>query len=289
MTDGHGKQGRCHVGTGGGAAVSRPFGESMCAPMNERRSARNPLWAAYETIAMVIGLGALAAICLVWLPFAMLLHPLLPRRIGQPLGRAVISGGFRGYLALLTVLCASRFDLSELDRLRGQGPLIVAANHPSLLDAVMIVSRLPNAVCVMKASLLDNILFGSAARLAGYIRNDAPLEMILKAREELRRGAQLVIFPEGTRTTQFPVDACQPIIGLISGRAGVPVQSLLIEFSTPYLGKAWPLFRRPALPLSFRIRLGRRFPPPADIVAFSAELEACFRAELDMNPPPTVA
>lgn len=43
----------------------------------------------------------------------------------------------------------------------------------------MIVSRLPNAVCVMKASLMDNLPFGAAACLARYIRNDATLEMIL--------------------------------------------------------------------------------------------------------------
>jgi 1-acyl-sn-glycerol-3-phosphate acyltransferase len=257
--------------------------------MSERLRSRNPLWIAYEILAMLIGLGTLAAICLIWLPFAMLLQPLLPRRIGQPLGRAIISGGFRGYLFLLTLLCASRFDLSELDRLRDQGPLIVAANHPSLLDAVMIVSRLPNAVCVMKASLLDNILFGAAARLARYIRNDAPLEMILRARGELRQGAQLVIFPEGTRTTHFPIDACQQAVGLIAKRSDVPVQTLLIEFSTPYLGKAWPLLRPPVLPLTCRIRLGRRFSPPTDIPAFTAELEAYFRAEMGTNPPPTVA
>jgi 1-acyl-sn-glycerol-3-phosphate acyltransferase len=257
--------------------------------MSERLRSRNPLWIAYEILAMLIGLGTLAALCLVWLPFAMLLHPLLPRRVGQPLGRAIISAGSRGYLTLLTRLCASRFDLSELDRLRDQGPLIVAANHPSLLDALMIVSRLPNAVCVMKASLLDNILFGAAARLARYIRNDAPLEMILRARAELQHGAQLVIFPEGTRTTHFPVNACQPAVGLISRRAGVPVQTLLIECSTPYLGKAWPLFRPPVLPLSFRIRLGRRFPPPTDILAFTAELEAYFRAEMGTHPSPPTA
>jgi 1-acyl-sn-glycerol-3-phosphate acyltransferase len=255
--------------------------------MTDRLRLRSPLWVAYETLAMFIGLGALAAICLVWLPFAMLLHPLLPRRIGQPLGRAAISVGSRGYLTLLTLLCASRFDLSELDRLRDQGPLIIAANHPSLLDAVMIVSRLPNAVCVMKASLMDNILFGAAARLAHYIRNNAPLEMILRAREELRHGAQLVIFPEGTRTTHFPIDACQQAVGLIAKRSGVPVQTLLIECSTPYLGKAWPLLRRPELPLSFRIRLGRRFPPPTDIPAFTAEMEAYFRAEMGTIPPST--
>lgn len=250
---------------------------------------RTPLWGAYEAFAMIAGLGALAVLCLAWLPFAMLLTPLLPRRIGRPLGRVVISRGFRAYLRFLELACASRFDLAELDRLRDAGPLVVAANHPSLLDAVMIVSRLPNAVCVMKASLLDNILFGAAARLAGYIRNDAPLEMILGARGELERGAQVVIFPEGTRTSRFPIDRCQPAAGLMAQRAKVPVQTLLIDFSTPYLGKAWPLFRPPVLPLSCRIRLGRRFPPPNDAALFAAELEAYFSVEAPTYPASAAA
>ena len=74
--------------------------------------------------------------------------------------------GFRLYLGFLQLFCACRFDLAELDRLRYAGPLIVAANHPSLLDVVLIVSCLPNAVCVIKAALLDRLLFGAAARLA---------------------------------------------------------------------------------------------------------------------------
>ena len=251
--------------------------------MTDRRPGGNPLWAVYETIAMVIGLGTLALICLGWLPFALLLRPLLPRRWAQAIGRGFIANGFRCYLRILEICCACRFDLGELDRLRDEGPLIVAANHPSLLDAVMIVSRLPNAVCVMKASLMDNLLFGAAARLARYIRNDAPLAMILNARQALQDGARLVIFPEGTRTGNFPLDPCSPSTGLIANRARVPVQTVLIEFSTPYLGKAWPLFRRPQLPLTCRIRLGRRFAPPTDVQAFTGELEAYFRAELGDN------
>lgn len=247
----------------------------------------NPLRVAYEYFAMAIGLGSLAAVCLFWLPFAMLLYPLLPRRWGQPLGRWVIMAAFRGYLGFLGLFCACRFDLSDLDRLRDEGPLILVANHPSLLDAVMIVSRLPNAVCVMKAALMDNILFGSAARLARYIRNDAPLEMILGAREELRRGAQLVIFPEGSRTSNFPLDSCQPIAALIAGRTGVALQVLLIEFSSPYLGKHWPLFARPDLPLCFRVRRGRRFPATKDANALTAALDEYFRSELAPGGAPT--
>lgn len=257
--------------------------------MTDRRRAGNPLWVGYEALAMLVGLGSLALICLIWLPCALFFNILLPRRLGRPLGRRMISWGFRVYLRILTLFCACRFDLSEIDRLRDQGPLIVAANHPSLLDAVMIVSRLPNAVCVMKASLMDNLLFGAAARLACYIRNDRALEAILSARDELLDGAHLVIFPEGSRTLNFPFDASSPSIGLIASRSKVDVQTLLIEFSTPYLGKAWPLFRRPELPLTCRVRLGRRFAPPANIQAFPAELDAYFHSEFGQNFPSTVA
>jgi len=252
--------------------------------MSDQARAVSFWWISYEYLAMVIGLGSLAIICLGWLPFAMVLYPLLPRRIGKRWGRLMISGGFRMYLRILTLCCACRFDFSELDKLRDQGPLLLAANHPSLLDAVLIISRLPNAVCVMKAALMDNILFGAAARLARYIRNNAPLEMIINARDELADGAQLVIFPEGTRTSNFPLDPCTLSTGLISRRTAVPVQSLLIEFSTPYLGKAWPLFRRPVLPLSCTIRLGRCFPAPGNVECFTRELEAYFRSELKSAP-----
>lgn len=247
------------------------------------------LWGAYEKLAMCLGLGALAVVCLTWLPFAMVLGPLLPPRMGQSVGRHAICSGFRIYLAFLRVFCACRFELGGLEGLRRDGPMVLVANHPSLLDAVLVLSCLPNAVCVMKASLLDNILFGSAARMARYIRNDAPWKMLQNARRELADGAQLVIFPEGGRTRSFPLDRCMPSAGLIASRARVPVQTLLIEFSTPYLGKAWPLFRPPALPLRCRIRLGRRFPPPiGDIAGFTAELETYLRAELDASLRPSV-
>lgn len=247
-----------------------------------RRPPVHPLWALYEGLAMHIGLGSLALLCLMWLPFAMLLHPVLPRPWGKRLGRWVIMMGFRFYLLLLRTLCACRFDLRELDQLRGQGPLIIAANHPSLLDAVLIVSRLPDAICVMKASLINNPLFGSAARLARYIRNDGILKILTRSCDELATGTQLVLFPEGSRTRQFPVDPLQPTVGMIARRAGVPVQTVILDFSSPYLGKDWPLFRPPWLPLQVQARLGPRFEAPHDHQAFSRDLERYFRSEVHM-------
>ena len=56
--------------------------------------------------------------------------------------------------------------------------------------------------------------------------------------------------------------------------------AFLDELVSPSLA---PLFRRPQLPLSCRIRLGRRFEPPSNVQAFTAEIEAYFRAELGEN------
>jgi 1-acyl-sn-glycerol-3-phosphate acyltransferase len=233
----------------------------------------------YESIAMVVGLGSLGLLCLIWLPPAMVLQLLLPRRLGKAIGRRMISFGFRLYLQILGRFCACRLDLTELDHLRHEGPLILAANHPSLLDAVLIVSRLPNAICLMKASLMDNPLLGAAARLAGYVRNNGALPMIAQCREELGKGAQLVLFPEGSRTQRFPMDHFNPSVGLIARRSGVAVQTVFLEFSTPYLGKNWPLFRRPMLPLHCRARLGQRFEAKSNHTQFTDELEAYFRRE----------
>jgi len=232
-------------------------------------------------VRLYLGLVALGAICLTWTPLALLLYPLLPARAGRLLGRWVISRGFRMYLGGLSLMGACRFDLDEVDALRGSGPMILAPNHPCLLDALMIVSRLPDVACVMKAALIRNVFMGAGARMARYIRNEPLIAMIRGAVDSLHAGQHLLLFPEGTRSVRTPVSQFQKSLALIACRARVPVQTLIIETDSGYLRKGWPLFRRPAMPIHFRVRLGRRFPPPdGDIARYTAELEAWFAAEL---------
>lgn len=239
-----------------------------------------PIRTLYEYVLLYLGLGYLGAICLAWTPFAIVLHPLLPVRQGRRLGRLVIMAGFRSYLRFLTLIGACRFDLAALDGLRDEGPLILAPNHPSLLDAVMVISRLPNVACILKANLMDNVFLGAGARLARYIRNDSPLRMVMGANADLAAGSHVLIFPEGTRTVRRPVNPMTSSVGLISRRAKVPVQTIFIETASPYLCKGWPLFRKPDMPVTYRVRLGRRFDPPRDAQSFMRELEDYFAAEL---------
>jgi 1-acyl-sn-glycerol-3-phosphate acyltransferase len=230
----------------------------------------------YEYFALWFGLGLLGVISLTWSTLSVPLYYVLPKRWTVPLGRWAITTGFRIYLGALSLIGACRFDLSALDSLRAEGPLIIAPNHPCLLDAVMIISRLPNLACIMKVDIVDNAFLGAGARLAGYIRNDAQLSMIKQAVAELKSGSQLLIFPEGTRTTRWPVNACKGTTALIASRARVPIQTVFIETDSAYLGKGWPLFRRPPMPITYRIRLGRRFDPPEKAGTFTEELERYF-------------
>ena len=55
---------------------------------------------------------------------------------------------FRIYLGTLKVLGWVKLDLSQLKALKSQGPILVAPNHPCLLDAVLMLSYMPKAVCL---------------------------------------------------------------------------------------------------------------------------------------------
>jgi len=240
----------------------------------------------YEHTVLWLALGLLGVLSLAWSVLAVPLHYLLPRRWSRPLGRWVLTTGFRLYLGALALIGACRLDLRALDDLRTQGALVIAPNHPSLLDALLIVSRLPGLACIMKGDIVANPFLGAGARLAGYIRNDAPLAMVRQALAELKAGGQLLIFPEATRTSRWPIGPLTGAAALIARRAEVPVQTLLIEPDSAYLTKGWPLFRRPDLPIRFRIRLGRRFDPGQEAGDLTAALERYFRAELAHGPQP---
>jgi 1-acyl-sn-glycerol-3-phosphate acyltransferase len=223
----------------------------------------------------------LGLISLGWNLIAFVIYPLFPRRIGQRIGRGGIAYGYRFYWWCARLSGLMRIDARALQALRSEpGGLIIAANHPTMLDALLIVAQLPRSVCIMKASLMRNVFLGAGARLARYIRNDSPRKMIRHAVASLREGGQLVLFPEGTRTEGARLNCFRPGITVIAQRAGVPIQTVIIETDTPYLGKGWPLWRCPPLPIVFKLRLGQRFEPQDDAAHTLGELEAYFRKEL---------
>jgi 1-acyl-sn-glycerol-3-phosphate acyltransferase len=241
-----------------------------------------PLKIIYTYFAQYSSLSLLALICLTWSVFAIPLYFILPKHLGTAVGRRGIMTGFRLYAWSLSITGTYRLDLRAIDTLRGGPPLILAPNHPSLIDALLILTRHPNLVCVMKSELMRNVFLGSGSRLARYVPNDSPRQLVKESVAHLRAGAVLLLFPEGTRTTHDPINSfLVASVGLIAKHANVAVQTLLIETDSPFLSKGWSLFRRPTFPITYRVKLGKRFDAPTDVPAFTAELDRYYRSVLN--------
>jgi len=133
---------------------------------------------------------------------------------------------------------------------------------------------------------MRNPFLGAGARLARYIRNDSTHSMVRMAVEDLERGGQLVVFPEGTRTTAAPINPFRPGVTLIAKLARAPIQTVFIDTDSPYLGKGWPLWKLPPLPIVFTVRLGERFAPADDPNGLLAEIERTVAAGVKTRTAP---
>ena len=245
------------------------------------RPARHPAPGLRHRLLFALVIAQLGLVSLVWALVAPLLSLLLPRRTGERVGRRTISWMYRSGWRTAERLGMMEVDSSALDALRDEpGGLIVAANHPAMYDAVVVVARLPRGACIMKAELVRNVFLGGGARLAGYIRNDSGRGMVRDAVACLKEGGQLIMFPEGTRTVRPPINPFKPGMTLIAQLAQVPIQTVIIESDSPYLRKGWPLLRVPPAPVVIRVRLGRRFEPQTDHRSLLRVMEHYFAQEL---------
>ena len=156
---------------------------------------------------LLIHLGAMS---LTWNLVCFVLYPFLTREQGVVVGRAAISSVYRGFWRCAVWLGLMRIDFEALDALQRDAGLIIAANHPSMLDALLVIARVPRGICIMRSSLMQNPFLGAGARLARYIRNEPPRGMIRSCVQNLQDGGQLVWFPEGTRTVTPPVKRSAP-------------------------------------------------------------------------------
>jgi 1-acyl-sn-glycerol-3-phosphate acyltransferase len=206
---------------------------------------------------------------LLWLGLMLLLCnvaclPLLlaPRALRKPLVQALISAVFRVFLAGCTRCGLMQLDLRALDALNGGHSLLLVANHPSMIDVFLILSRVRRATCLMKASIGSNVFLGVGAYLAGYVSNRRTDRMLRDAVAAVRGGDMLLVFPEGTRTICQPVNPLKPGFALIAKRAQAPLQQILLRTNSPYLSKGWKIGRPPQFPVIYQARLGAVLPVP---------------------------
>jgi len=107
---------------------------------------------------------------------------------------------FKLFVKVITVVGCMRLKVENKEQLANLKSKVVIANHPSLLDVVILFSLVPNADCIVKGSLIENKFISLIVRNL-YIPNNVPFdEQLERARKSMEEGNNLIIFPEGTRS-----------------------------------------------------------------------------------------
>lgn len=114
--------------------------------------------------------------------------------------RMCVYWGFRFFVFLMEFLGVLSVNVKGQSKLSGRKNVFLLANHPSLIDVVVIGSLLPQLVCVTKGAVWRNPFTAGIMWGAGYINNDQPVEMINCSTAVLGNRGSLLLFPEGTRT-----------------------------------------------------------------------------------------
>ena len=218
------------------------------------------------TCFVLFGIGGLILGLLV-IPTIFLLPGPLRRR--QARIRGLVQRAFRIFVAIMSGGRGLSYEFLGQERLGRPGQLIIA-NHPTLIDVVLIVAFTPAPVCVVKEALFRNPFTRRVVRAAGYISNSPTDRMLEGASAALDAGNTLVMFPEGTRTRPG-----QPL-AFHRGAASVAIKSarvltpVYIRCEPLLLSKTHPWYQVPAVRPRWTLVVGedidlqgfRGMPPP---------------------------
>lgn len=170
---------------------------------------------------------------------------------------------FRLFTRVLAVLDVAHVEIEGRERLAAPGPAIVVANHPSLVDVVLLVACLPQADCVVKKEAWSNPFLRGVVASAGYVPNDEGEAVVAACVERLRRGRRVVLFPEGTRSPAGSLGRFRRGAAHLALASDVPLLPVSISCRPPMLMRGVPWYRVPERSGRFVLRVEEPLPPEA--------------------------
>lgn len=139
------------------------------------------------------------------------------------------------------------FEVTGLENLSGiKGPCVYVANHSSHADTAVILLALPQeyrsrlAIAAAADYFYQNKIIAAIVTLilnTFAFDRQHPLIGFKKAKEVVRHGNSLLIYPEGTRTMPGNSSGFKPGFALLARQLGVPVVPIGLEGSYEMLPK----------------------------------------------------
>jgi 1-acyl-sn-glycerol-3-phosphate acyltransferase len=193
----------------------------------------------------------------------------LPRRAFMAMAKSW------GYTSgwLLRVVAGTRVELRGLEKIP-PGALLVAAKHQSVWETFTLLTLFDDPAYIFKRELQWIPVFGWYAWKSRMIpvdrgaRGGAMVGMIARAREEFSRGRQIIIFPEGTRTSPGAPPAYKSGVAQIYAACGVPCIPVALNS-----GLYWPRRKFLRYPGTIVLEVLDPIPPGLERDEFAARLE----------------
>ncbi len=184
----------------------------------------------------------------------------------------------RSSLWLLRVVCKLRYEIRGLEKIP-PGPLIVAAKHQSAWETFALLTLFDDPTFIIKRELMWIPLFGWFTVKGRMVpvrrgaRAQALAEMAVRAKIELDRGRQLIIFPEGTRRPPGAEPRYKYGVAHLYGETGVPCLPVALNSGLFWARRS--LIRRPGTVL---VEILDPIPPGLEPQAFLERLQSAIEA-----------
>lgn len=207
----------------------------------------------------LFGLGGLVMALTIFPLFNLIVRD---RERRAEMAQQTVHSAWRIYVRFMAMTGAMSFELHGAEILRKERGVLVIANHPSLIDVVLIMSCMERTQCVVKAGVWRNPFMRGAVTAANYIPNfDDPERLLDDCVAALKAGNNLVIFPEGSRTKPGQKRKYQRGFARIALRANAPIRLVTVTCTPPYLFKGEPWWKQPSVRPHWVVRVHERIEP----------------------------
>ena len=179
----------------------------------------------YRVFAKVLALIIFAAgtILLSIVAFPVLKIIFHPKKNFRYHARHLVYVLFSFFMKFMWLLGILTIKVDKKKYLKNLKSAVIVANHPGYLDSAIMLSLLPHAGVIAKASLSKRDVMAIVIREL-YMPNSMPYDqMLARSKEDLAYGNTIVIFPEGTRSTKFGQHKFKKGAARIALASGCPV------------------------------------------------------------------
>ena len=114
--------------------------------------------------------------------------------------RRIIRFSWQLFIGIMCSLQVLSLKIKNIEQIKNSKQQIIVANHPSLIDIVILISLIPNSTCIVKEALANNFFMKYVVKASFILNSTNPEQLLETCNLALKDNLNIIIFPEGSRS-----------------------------------------------------------------------------------------